>query len=161
MFQSRSFLSLCVLVCLSLGLLFSGCENDPDNGSTSGLNTDLIGTWLETNEFGTDGYAVETNRVRYISDWFSFTGSIRHVTNFSNSAGVIIIEYDSQYINPDVNFIGIYFRNLNPGVSVQMGVAWIEEGAEEPTLNAAMAAFTSGNEGKYMSFYGTYLWSTD
>ena len=161
MFHARSVSSLFFLVCLAAVLLFSGCENDPDNGSTSGLNTDLIGTWLDPNEFGTDGYTVEANRVRYISDWFSFAGSIRHVENFSNSAGVIIIEYDSQYNNPDGNFIGIFFRSLNPGVSVQMGVAWTEDGAEESTLNAAMAAFTQGNEGTYMSFYGTYLWSVD
>ena len=161
MFQSRSVFSLFFLVCLSIIILFSGCENDPDNDSTVGLNSNLIGTWLDTNEFGTDGYTVESGRVRYISYWFSFAGSIRHVENFSNSAGVIIIEYDAEYQNPSGNFIGIYYQNLNPKVSVQMGTAWMEGGAEVATLDAAIAAFTAGNEGTYMGYYGTYSWTAD
>jgi hypothetical protein len=38
-----------------------------------------------------------------------------------------------------------------------MGGAYAEGGAEKDTLDAAKAAFTVGNEGTYMTYYGTYL----
>jgi hypothetical protein len=37
-----------------------------------------------------------------------------------------------------------------------MGVAYAAGGAEKDTLDAAKMAFTMGNEGTHMSFYGTY-----
>jgi hypothetical protein len=55
------------------------------------------------------------------------------------------------------NFIGIYYKDLKPGVSVQMGTAYVDGGAETTTLDAAKARFTMGNEGTYITWYGTYL----
>ena len=158
---TRNVAALCTVVFMSLALLFTGCKTDDDFIDDGKLNSNLIGTWLYTDEWGTDGYTIEANRVTYISDWFPITGTVKHVTNFTDSAGVIIIEYDTEYHNPAGNFIGIYFQNLNPKVSVQMGTAWVEGGAEESTFDAAKAAFTAGNEGTYMSYYGTYSWAAD
>ena len=157
----RSALALCVLVFMSAILCITGCSTDNDFVDDGKLNSKLIGTWLHTDEWGTDGYTVTANSVTYISEWFPIAGTIRHVTNFSDSAGVIIIEYDEGYRNPAGNFIGIYFQNVRPGVSVQIGTAWVEEGAEESTIEEAIAAFTVGNQGTYISYYGTYLWTTD
>jgi len=160
----RIAFSLFGLLCLSTALLFTGCSTDDGGGGGVGLNSNLIGKWLYTNEFGTDGYTIDAKKVTYISDWYPLAGTIKQIENFTDSAGVIIIQLDAGYGDygyPQGTFIGIYFKNLNPGVSVQMGTAWAEGGAEEPTLNAAMAAFTLGNEGTYMAAYGTYLWTTD
>jgi len=159
MFLSRRAFALSVLLCLSLALLFTGCSTDGDGGGGVGLSSDLIGRWASTGSWGTDGYSIDTKKASYFyDDSTMYAGTIRHVENFTDSAGVIIIEYDKEYDNPDGNFIGIYFKNLTPGVSVQMGIATLYPATtEEATLNAAVAAFTLGNEGKYMSYYGLYL----
>ena len=160
----RISLTLAILLCLSLSLLFTGCDPGNDFVDDGRLNTKLIGTWISY--WGEDGdydsYTITDNSVSYVfasEDWGNngFIGAIRHVANFSNSAGVIIIEYNSgDFVIPG-QFIGIYYQDLNPGASVRMGTAWADGGAEELTLAAAIAAFTLGNEGKYMSSYGTYL----
>ena len=139
--------------------MFTGCSTGSGDGvNNDQLNNDLLGRWESSGVWGSDGYIVETNRISYFYDEETmFAGTIKHVENFSVSAGVIIIEYDPEYSQPLGNFIGIYYKNLNPHVSVQMGTAWMDGGAEKPTLNTAINAFTLGNEGAYMSFYGLYL----
>ncbi|MCL2066905.1 MAG: hypothetical protein FWG99_05525, partial [Treponema sp.] len=157
-----------VFVVLFAALLFMGCPME-DGGSSfvddGKLNVNLIGTWLDTAEWGTDGYTVEADNVEYISDYFPHAGVISHVTNFSKAAGVIIIELDPGYEAYGYSagtFIGIYFQNLRPGVSVQIGTASLfPDTAAELTLDDAIAAFTLGNEGTYISFYGTYLRTAD
>ena len=156
----RIMFALC-LVFIAAALLFTGCKMDDGFVDDGKLNSNLIGTWLDIQEWGIDGYTITSNRLTYISEWFPVAGTVRHVKNFSNSSGVIIIEYDPEYHNPAGNFIGIYFQNIHQGVSVQMGTAWTEEGAEEPTLAAAIAVFTVGNESTYISYYGTYFWTPE
>jgi hypothetical protein len=114
-----------------------------------------------------------------------YAGTIEYISNFSDNAGVIIIKYDdykpTYYTNAhwtdedhwmDLwtegeichehqlplkgNYIGIYYRELRPGVSAKIGGAYVYGGAEQTTLNAAKKAFTLGNEGTYMGEYGTY-----
>ena len=142
---------------------------------------ELAGRWEDNQSWSVDGFIVEANRITYFfeSPFFempTYAGTIRHVSIFSDSAGVIIIEYDpdrkpsyydglGNFGNPDYllplrgSFIGIYFRNLVPGVSVQMSKAFVDGGAEKPTLAEAIAAFTVGNEGTYIGFYGSYVWA--
>jgi hypothetical protein len=169
-----------VAFCLVVPLLFSGCQPDEDNFvDDHKLNSQLIGTWLSTFDDGyADGYAIEETETGHkltyygYTDMISYAGVIKYVSNFAKDAGVIIIEYDddhkASYFEYDDewnaigtlplkgNFIGIYYKELKPGVSVKIGGSYIEGGAEEETLDAAKKAFTLGNTGKYMTTYGTY-----
>jgi hypothetical protein len=165
----------CLTVCLFLACPM---ESGGGNGGGSGnsfiddhkLNENLIETW--TSEY--DFYALTASGIEYDDGFGSgYAGAIKYVSNFTSTAGVIIIEYDDghkptyydsfeNYGNPDHivplkgNFIGIYYKNLKQGVSVQIGGAYIDGGAEAATIDAAKSAFTAGNEGTYMSYYGTY-----
>jgi hypothetical protein len=164
---------LCLTVCLFLACPTNSGGGGGNNNDDNKLNVNLIETWLS--EYF-DDYTITASKLSY-DDGFggggSYTGTIRYVSNFTSTAGVIIIEYDADKkpvyqdydsswnpigdpYGPSGDFIGIYYQNLNPGVSVQIGVAYIAGGAEKATLDAAKAVFTAGNEGDYMSYYGTY-----
>jgi hypothetical protein len=174
-----AFVALCFLF---TALLFTGCQDGGGGGrtpSTTGdgnqLDENLIGTW--TSDYY-DGYIITATHLTY-TDWqgeISYAGTIRYAADFSDDAGVIIFEYDADHKptyyaewDPETyepigdplplkgNFAGVYYKDLNPGVSVQMGTAYAEGGAEEPTLDAAKKAFALDKEGDYMSYYGTYL----
>jgi hypothetical protein len=169
---ARSVFALLVLSFLFTALLFTGCNTDgnPDPGYE--LDSRLIGTWTSTYD---DGYAITSTRLTYYGygDTISYAGNIRAVTT-SGTAGVIIFEYDAdkkpEYQNydsnwqpigdpypPPGNFIGVYYEELKSGVSVQMGTAYVDGGAEEKTLDAAKKAFTLGKKGDYIFSLGTYL----
>ena len=114
-----------------------------------------------------------------------YRGTIKHVTEFTANSGVIIMSYDNGFENkyyhsthwdsypapcpdepcveepsPNGNFIGIYYKNLVPGVSADIATAYLSGGAaEQATLNAANAAYTelNGDPGTlYIYSYGTY-----
>jgi hypothetical protein len=165
--------ALAAVFCLSAALLFSGCQPEDERFvDDHRLNSQLIGTWTNS-QYG-DSYTITSTYLSYGygNDFISYAGAIRYVSNFSEDAGVIIIEYDddhkaaySEYDDEwnvvgtlplKGSFIGIYYKEFKPGVSVKMGGAYADGGAEEETLEAAKKAFTLGNEGNYMSMYGTY-----
>ena len=141
---------LTIALFLSAGLLFTSCKTDEDNFvDDHQLNANLIGTW--TSGWG-DGYKITADHLTYYSSVttssISNAGTIRYIVNFSNSAGVIIIQYDSDHkasyldytktppapLPLKGDYIGVYYKDLKPGVSVQMGGAYIDGGAEEATL---------------------------
>ena len=172
--MAQSVFALFIVSFLFTALLFTGCKQEPDENSKIELDNKLIETWTSSYS---DGYTITSTRLTYYSygDTISYAGTIRYATAFSSTAGVIIFEYDNDHkptyyasYDPETyapigdplplkgNFIGVYYKELKPGVSVQMGTAYAEGGAEEPTLNAAKKAFTVHKEGNYMSLYGTY-----
>ena len=167
---------LTIALFLSAGLLFNSCKDEDNFVDDNQLNANLIGTWTSNNgDWGIDGYKITADHLTYGNGAtvanISNAGTIKYVSNFSSTAGVIIIQYDSNHkasysdysktpptpLPLKGDFIGVYYKNLKPGVSVQMGGAYIDGGAEEATLDAAKAAFTKGREGTYMAMYGTYL----
>jgi len=170
-FFARNVFAPAVLFCLSMALLFTGCKPDDDFIDDHKLNSKLIETWMSTY----DSYDITSTKLTY-DDGFGggYAGTIKYVSNFTETAGVIIIEYDAAHrptyydsfenygdpahiVELKGNFIGIYYKALKPGVSVSMGVAYGDGGAEEATLDAAKKAFTMGNEGKYITTgYGDY-----
>ena len=171
-FFARNVFALVVLFCLSTALLVTGCKTDDGGDPVVQLDANLIGIWAST--YG-DAYTITDNYLSYgyDADSISYAGTIKRASQFTSDAGVIIIEYDADhkptyydsfenYGDPDHivelkgNFIGIYYKDLKPGVSVSMGGAYIDGGAEEATLDAAIKAFIMGNEGKYIGSYGTY-----
>jgi len=177
--MSRSVFALCVLACLSAALLFAGCKTEPDEDFSFELDENLIGTWRSTYD---DAYSITATHLSYGygADTISYAGTIRHATAFSSTAGVIIFEYDADHkpayyegYDPVTyepigdplplkgNFIAVYYQELTPGVSVKIGTAYAEGGAEEPALSAAIQAFTVHKIGDYMGYYGTYLRCTN
>ena len=174
---ARNVFAFAALSFLFTALLFTGCQDGGGGGTqttiSSQFDENLIGTW--TSDYG-DGYTISSTRLTYGygADSISYAGTIRYAAAFSGNAGVIIFEYDADhkptyydsfdnYGDPDHivplkgNFIGVYYKDLKPGVSVQMGTAYVDGGPEEPTLDAAKKAFTLDKEGDYMTYYGTYL----
>ena len=159
---------------LSTALLFTSCKTDDVFVDDNKLNKNLTGTW--TSEHG-DGYTITAANLSYSfgADIIGYAGTVEYVSNFTDNAGVIIIKYEAGkeqtypvydenweiigYKERTGDFAGIYFENLKPGVSVEMGVAVNladYSGAEEKTLDAAKAAFTSGKKGDYIGMMGTY-----
>jgi len=164
---------LCVLL-LAASFLFLACEEPKDDFKFE-LDTNLIGTWTSTYF---DSYAITETYLSYGygADSAEYAGTIRYAVSFSTTAGVIIFKYDEDkkpeyYANYDPatflpvgdplplkgNFIGVYYQDLTPGVSVKIATAYIDGGAEEPSLDAAIEAFTLDKEGGYISHYGTYV----
>jgi len=173
----NKFLSVGFVLLVMVAVL-GGCSlNDNDFVDDNKLNSGLVGTWRDYWGSGLDdfdGYIITETHLTYgFGDFIAYKGTIRYVSNFSASTGVIIIEYDegyeATYVEYDEdwnyvdthdcigNFVGIYFKNLKSGSSVEMSQAINianNLGAEKLTLEAAKAAFTSGNSGNYVSFWG-------
>jgi hypothetical protein len=161
---------LCAIFFIA-GFLVVGCKQEPDEDPKIELDSNLIGTWTSTYS---DKYIITDTHLTYDDGYGGgYAGTIRYAAAFSGTAGVIIFEYDADkkptyydsfdnYGDPDHivplkgNFIGVYYKGLQSGVSVQIGIAYAEGGAEEPTLDAAKNAFTMGKEGDYIGSYGTY-----
>ncbi|WP_461246511.1 hypothetical protein [Treponema sp. R6D11] len=169
----RKYASFVVLL---LMLLFAGCEEEPEpTNPIEQFDTRLVGTWTCNSSGYIDGYIITSNHITYANgntlENITSAGTIKYTSQFTSDSGVIIIEYDSDHKasysdwtqNPPTSlplkgdFIGIYYKNLVPGVSVDIGGAYVDGGAEEATLANAKAAFTVDNEGTYMSYYGRYL----
>jgi len=160
---------LCVLF-LFASFLVVGCKEDQGDDFSFELDKNLIGTWTSTFD---DSYVITDTHLTYDDGYGGgYAGTIRYAVS-SGTAGVIIFEYDAdkkpEYQDydsnwqpvgdpypPPGNFIGVYYKDLKPGESVQMGTAYIAGGAEEKTLDAAVKAFTVDKEGDYMSMYGAY-----
>jgi hypothetical protein len=170
--RSRKVFALAVMFCLSTALLFTGCKTEEDGFKDDHkLNSKIIGKWTSSYD---DYYDISSDKLVYDDGWGGgYAGTVEYVSNFSETAGVIIIKYEADhepvyyddydnYGDPahivalKGNFIGIYYKDFKPGVSVSIAVAYVDGGAEEKTLDDAKKAFTMGNEGKYIGRYGTY-----
>ena len=111
-------------------VLFMGCtmDNGEEFIDDGRLKAALIGTW--DGDF--DSYIITGNHLSYVSFFGPFAGEIVHVTNFNQTSGVIIIEYDADakqewpsgydpetweptdyHDTTGLDFYGIYFRELS------------------------------------------------
>ena len=172
---AHSVFALIFVFFLSAALLFTGCTIEANDENGYELDRNLIGTWLS--EY-TDGYIITANDIAYDFGGGSigYAGTIEYVSNFSSTAGVIIIKYktgqEQTYPIFDENwnitgyherpgdYVGIYYENAKPGISVEMGTAinlTNNTGAETKTLDEAKATFTSGRRGDYIGSMGIYL----
>jgi hypothetical protein len=149
-------------------------------GSPSALDDRLYGVWrwqlgstveeISITRSGTLGTLTYSSKIFTPTLQEQFSGNIVHAANFSNSAGIIIIEYRSghkqQWVDwekanppsymplrsdqPAGNFYGIYFLNMNSG-GTQVFLACTNDQknnygpTETATLEAAKAKFTQGN----------------
>jgi len=156
---------------LLAGLSFISCSNP--TGSDVTVPATLVGTWSSSG--GGDEYTIKGTNLSYNSGYgedYDFSGTIKFIKQFTDTSGVIIIQYDKgheqKYFGiPSTNgkFCGIYYDSLEPGVSVEMAAAYWSGGAEQPTINAAKTAYTEemgvashAVDITYVYDYGTYVW---
>ncbi|MCL1993788.1 MAG: hypothetical protein FWG66_12670 [Spirochaetes bacterium] len=149
-----------VFALLLAPFLFAGCSTGDDELVIE-FNQGLIGVWENVTQGGTEIFTVTSNRAYYGFDDDTFMrGFIVHAVSFSANSGVIIVRHDPGStawalpgeVAADISgmFLGVYFRNLVPGVSVEMAQAATTAGtAEQPTLSAAINRFTLGNMATY------------
>ena len=144
---------------------------DDPSGSTE-IDPRLIGTW----DSGMDRYIITATAVSYEMDGYgdmNWTGTIRWVSNFTDDAGVIIVQYQTGKeptyydYHGEMNVIplngrifqGIYYDDIKPFISTAISHAIdlaTYAPAEKTTLGAAKAAFTMGNKGDYIGFQPIY-----
>jgi hypothetical protein len=113
-----------------------------------------------------DGYELRATDYYFFREDFRAGGwprrkvaVVRHVTNFSGNAGVLILEWlDSREPNVgfyiDRPFEAIYFRIITRD-AVQFGEAKnsvTNVKAKQATFEEALSSFTMGNEGDYVSW---------
>jgi hypothetical protein len=130
-----------------------------------GPASDFPYTWFDHYHLK-DGYDVRATDYYFFREDFRPGGwprrkvaIVRHVTNFSGNAGVIILEWlDSREPNTgyyiDRPFEALYFRIINQD-AVQFGEAKnsvTNVKSKKATLREALASFTMGNEGDYVSW---------
>ncbi|GHV03172.1 hypothetical protein FACS189485_05610 [Spirochaetia bacterium] len=165
----RNTFSLFAVFALVIGALpLVGCNDDSGFVDDHKLNSGLIGIW----SYGSDAYTINADTLVYTSTYegvtTGFTSSIEYIYNFSETAGVIIVEYttkptyydyDASWnpINPhepEGSFIGIYFRNLT-AATVKLGSAYEADFSEVEvaTLAEAKEKFKPAN----ISLYGGEL----
>jgi hypothetical protein len=121
------------------------------------LKTALIGTWEDKGEWGTDGYKITAKELQYLYEGdVSYSGTIEFVSNFSDDAGVIVIKYTSNAYNAATvgKYVGVYYQNLKPGVSVEMSTAYADGKEIKDSMYDAAVAFTMGNTGDYITVFG-------
>ena len=167
MFSLKKSLNRALLAVLVLSLLtafFTGCKN----GSTDDVNNpgtlpaELVGTW--TDDMFQDYYTITSTTITYFdgdSDTINF--DIAFVSNYTDSSGVLIVEYTSgdlwSFVGYDWNALGpffaIYYKNFD-GNSVEMSIAIHPDysPAGKPTEAGAIAEFTKSRVGNYISFWG-------
>jgi hypothetical protein len=172
---ARKALPWFVGLCLVAGALgFLGCDSDGGGGGGEETpilesNSPLIGKWSGNG----DEYIITATTLSYgYSGSIGYAGTIRYVSKFSDTAGVIIIEYDDdkrqKYYEYDENwnpvgdpsygpgkFHATYYENLTSS-SIKLAGVYKSGGAEQATLEKAKQEFTMGNKGTYVSSYGTY-----
>ncbi|AEF81441.1 hypothetical protein [Leadbettera azotonutricia] len=152
------------------GLLLSACDLDDDDPYEDPfeLNPGLIGTWEASGQGWTDTYKITATTLEHVNN---FTSKIVYTYNFSENAGVIIIEYvekptyfdhhyndDGTYINsdnphePTGNFSAVYFSALTESAAY-LGAAYVyadyTQQVEAGSLNEAKEKFKPANADLY------------
>ncbi|MDR2419503.1 MAG: hypothetical protein LBD79_10705 [Treponema sp.] len=168
--MARKFGFLLLGVCLVLGALgFVGCETGGDEENYS-----LVGVWSS----GSDGYLISKNTLTYEGfkdlehpEWsdYNFTGTIKNNPDFTQKAGVIIVEYTKKPIYgkynddwkltggeaPTNSFMGIYWQELTTS-SVRLANSYdstdTETETEAESLDDAEKKFTQDNEGTLVNW---------
>jgi hypothetical protein len=154
---------LVLVLGLVMGALsLAGCDTDGGYVDDHTLNTGLIGTW--DSGLG-DGYTITATTLNYNGGGFGdFTSTIRYIYNFSETAGVIIVEYitaDADWDgSPDPTYVGkfqgVYFSSLTAN-TVKLGSAYTVADYTQPvevdTLAEAKQKFKPAN----ISLYGGEL----
>jgi hypothetical protein len=185
---SKAFPFALTLCLLAGALVLAGCpmEDDPAE-RVPGLDSRLEGTWeFDDTGYGGERYVINGDSLTYGSlggtgadavFTETYAGTIVHAESYTNSAGVIIIEYtvghkqkwyfydeDNNWAKtphdpqPVGNFYGIYYHHLGPkDGKLEVTFANTSDIAngygptEAGTLEEAIGKFTVENMNKYIN----------
>ncbi|MFP3040941.1 hypothetical protein LQZ19_03860 [Treponema primitia] len=148
-------------------LALSGCDiygtvGGSDINIPGGLPFQLQGEWVYFS-YGnpSDSYTITDTEIIYHDEagdgTFGYAGTIRFISNFDRSSGVIIIEYTIRPAYDGYNgndFFAIYYRNLTAN-TMQMANSTILPDNNCPdvkTLDEAVGKFTRMQMGKYVNW---------
>jgi len=162
----RSFLTGLLLVLLLAGCELYGKIGGDDTNIAGALPVHLQGEWV----FPAPGlppaerYIITETTIQYIayqeSGVTSYRGTIVFISNWSSTAGVIIIRYIEGYYPtfPEFNgnsYFAIFYRILGTN-SVQLANATIlpdsPTSPDTATQEEAIARFTRGRSGNYVGW---------
>ncbi|GHU93584.1 hypothetical protein FACS189479_05170 [Spirochaetia bacterium] len=148
----RNAFSLFAVFALVMGALsFVGCNDDSGFVDDHKLNSGLIDDWKYTFAEGYDQYMIDATKLVYTFNYggvtTSFTGSIEYIYNFSETAGVIIVQYTAYNLGYGATvgqYQGVYFRDLT-ALTVKLGSAYASDYSvvEVADLAAAKEKFKS------------------
>jgi hypothetical protein len=162
--RAKRFLSV-GFVFLAMAAIITGCNTDPEpdpvptpSGTSALLPDGLLGTW--DCGYG-DKYEItrgwDTETVKYISytpGWeFETVGTVRSVSRFNNTSGVIIIEYTNGAPDPSRPFTAVGYEDLKPTTVLLAGVFNPDYSyADTATLAEAKSKFTVDTLGTYIDW---------
>jgi hypothetical protein len=153
---------------LAAVLALSGCDlygtvGGDDTNIPGGLPLQLQGEWLSFS-YGnpSDSYTITGTEITYDDGsggaWnMGYTGTIRFVSNYSSSSGLIVIEYTVRPTYAGYNgndFFAIYYRHLTTN-TMQMANTTIlgpNTCPDTATLDEAVKKFTRMTMGNYVDW---------
>jgi len=154
------------LVMVLLMGFFAGCDSgsDPVFTTRSTIPNELLGRWVDP--VFEDGYEFTSDTYKQFSpemEWdgviypgLEKTGTVRFVTMFDSSSGVIIFEYTSGASDVSKPFSAAYFRDLT-STSVRAGIVinlTDYSSVDVATLEEASVKFTYDTRGNYIGSWG-------
>jgi hypothetical protein len=152
-------------VCL-LAVFLTGCNNgtiDDDVNKPGTLPVILVGKWANYDEYIIKTEIIEGKEEHTIGylmnddEWpFEYKGTIRFVSNYNSSSGIIIIEYTNNlFSDPNKPFTGIYYRDLTSTTVKLANAINLNDNyssADTATLEEAIKKFTLGRMGNYIDW---------
>jgi hypothetical protein len=138
-----------LVACAALGVL--GCKTEADEFvDDHKLNSGLVGTWKLEYEGGSDTYTITATTILHPSGYPALTGTIKYVYNFSDTAGCIIVQR-----NTDDKYTAVYFKDLTAndvllGDAYDVSISYPND--SDPavnTLDEAKARFAPENAENY------------
>lgn len=160
-FFARKPFALVVLFCLSTGLLFTGCNTEPENENTAFIP---VGEWADS--FG-GGYKITATSLEYYtaeSEWEGVTypgesikGTIGEAIDFSPGAGVLLVKItESSTSGQTGKFFGVYYKDYTAS-HIFLANAIDESYALilKNTLAEAKNTFTVDNVGTHVTYWGS------
>jgi hypothetical protein len=157
-FLARNVFALVVLFCLSTGLLFTGCNTEPENKNTAFIPA---GEWAD--DYG-GGYKITTSSLEYYTAYYSeeypgenIKGTIGEAIDFSKDAGVLLVKItESSTSGQAGKFFGVYYKDYTAS-HIFLANAIDESYALilKDTLAEAKNTFTVDNVGTHVTMWGS------
>jgi len=158
LFFARKSFALAVVFCLSTGLLFTGCNTEPEPEDTSFVP---LGEWAD--DYGS-GYNITASSLEYYTASYgeeypgeNIKGDIKEAIDFSSDAGVLLVQITSCNTATQVNkFFGVYYKDYTAShVFLANAIDGSYALIVKDTLAEAKNTFTVDNVGTHVTYWGT------
>ena len=152
LFFARKSFALAVVFCLSAGLLFTGCNTEPENENTGSIP---VGEWAD--DYG-GSYTITKTSVKFDSGYGeTFNSNIMEAIDFSSDAGVLLVQITtSSTAGQTGKFIGVYYKGYTAShVFLANAVDESYTIIVKNTLAEAKDTFTVDNVETHVTFWGS------